>query len=252
MKALRAVLFDFDGTLAELKVEGDEADQLRNRLHDVFCEAGISLAFRPLAADLDRAMAALDQIGGPAEFDLRRRAMDLLLEYETRFAGRATIRQHAPQAWAFAGARWKVGVVSSNLRATVRRVLKIDPAWSDGRYPLVGFEDVTRHKPQPDALAKMIERLGLGPGDLAAYVGDHVNDLEACANLNAVRGTQVVPIPVPGGKCDWEDIVRHPLFHADLALPDLSALPGVLTLRDSWDVVPGHAGCSVAARNLQE
>lgn len=54
MKALRAVLFDFDGTLAELKVEGDEADQLRNRLHDVFCEAGISLAFRPLAADLDR------------------------------------------------------------------------------------------------------------------------------------------------------------------------------------------------------
>lgn len=106
--------------------------------------------------------------------------------------------------------RWKVGVVSSNLRATVRRVLKIDPAWSDGRYPLVGFEDVTRHKPQPDALAKMIERLGLGPGDLAAYVGDHVNDLEACANLNAVRGTQVVPIPVPGGKCDWEDIVPTP------------------------------------------
>jgi len=229
MKALRAVLFDFDGTLAELKVEGEEADQLRHGLRDVFCEAWISLAFRPLGADLDCALAALDQIGGPAEFDLRRRALDLLLEYETRFAERATIRQHAPQAWAFAGARWKVGVVSSNLRATVQRVLKTDPAWSDGRYPLVGFEDVTRHKPQPDGLAKMIHMLGLGPGDLAAYVGDHVNDLEACANLNGAGGLRIVPIPIQGGKCHWDDLVNHPLFRPELALADLSELPRVLS-----------------------
>ena len=46
---------------------------------------------------------------------------------------------------------------------------------------VVGMDDVTAHKPNPEALLKALELLG---GNKAIYIGDHPNDIIAGKNAN--------------------------------------------------------------------
>jgi beta-phosphoglucomutase-like phosphatase (HAD superfamily) len=221
MSDLTAVIFDFDGTLVQLRPGPGQMDELRERLGALFAEVGIRSTLRPFYPEVDRALAA------PRHLDdaLRRRAVALIEEYELEFSRSSEPCPHAAQTWKAVASRFPCAVSSRNTRLAVHRTLSRHGIW-DRRtsVPLVGFEDVERHKPDPASLLRVAELLRLGPGDVAVHVGDHVNDLAACRSFNQHGGAHLVPITVRGGKCRWEDVVAHPAFHPSPGIADLSQL----------------------------
>ena len=226
MTAFRAVLFDFDGTLVQLRPAPGEMDELRDRLGRLLAEAGIHSALRPFYPEVDRALASLRQ---NPDSGRQSRAMALIEEYELEFARRSDPCPHAADAWQAVARRFPAGIASSNTRRAVERSLTMHHIW-DGRaaLSLVGFEDVEHHKPDAAPLVRLAVMLGLGPGDVAAHVGDHLNDLEACRRFNERGAARLVPVMVQGGKCRWEDVVAHPGFDPARGITDLSQLIPIL------------------------
>jgi len=73
-----------------------------------------------------------------------------------------------------------VGVVTSKINHVAMSHLKLvglDQAIDH----LVGYDDVTVHKPNPEPLLKALEYFDVEPKD-ALYVGDHENDMKAAKN----------------------------------------------------------------------
>ncbi len=75
---------------------------------------------------------------------------------------------------------YKVGVASSKMHEVVNQGLSIS-GLIDFVDVVVGMDDVTAHKPNPEALLKALELLG---GNKAIYIGDHPNDIIAGKNAN--------------------------------------------------------------------
>jgi phosphoglycolate phosphatase-like HAD superfamily hydrolase len=232
MSDLKAVIFDFDGTLVQLRPGPGKMDELRDRLGILFAEVGIRSTLRPFYPEVDRALGALRHLDDAQRTRVRSGAVALIEEYELEFSRNSEPCPYAAQTWKAVATRFPCAVASNNTRLTVQRSLRRHGIWdADTSVPLVGFEDVERHKPDPAALARLAETLRLGPGDVAAHVGDHVNDLEACRTFNQQGRAQLVPVMVQGGKCRWEDVVAHPGFHPTRAIADLSQLLPLLESR---------------------
>jgi phosphoglycolate phosphatase-like HAD superfamily hydrolase len=227
MSAFRAVLFDFDGTLVQLRAGPGQMDELRERLGRLLAEAGVHAVLRPFYPGVDRALETLRQRAGTEA--TRARAVAMVEEYELEFGRLSEACPHAAEALREAAARFRCGIATSNTRRAVERSLSMHGIWdAHTRLPLVAFEDVDRHKPDAAPLLRLAELLGLHPGDIAAHVGDHVNDLDACQRFNERGGARLVPIMVQGGKCRWQDVIAHPGFQPGYAIADLSGLLPVL------------------------
>jgi hypothetical protein len=146
MSDLTAVIFDFDGTLVQLRPGPGQMDELRERLGALFAEVGIRSTLRPFYPEVDRALAA------PRHLDdaLRRRAVALIEEYELEFSRSSEPCPHAAQTWKAVASRFPCAVSSRNTRLAVHRTLSRHGIWDPRTsVPLVGFEDVERHKPDP-------------------------------------------------------------------------------------------------------
>jgi phosphoglycolate phosphatase-like HAD superfamily hydrolase len=229
MNPLAAVVFDFDGTLVRLVGQPGEMDQLRSEVGKLLLKVGISCELRPFYIQFDQALAKLSERDDRLAARLRRQSAEIIDVYEQKWIRRSEPCIGAKQAWRFAAERWKVAVVSNNTQACVRRGITEHGLCSAAEdYLLVAFEDVARHKPEPDAFCRLAEMLGLHARDWALYVGDHVTDLEACRRFNVLGGPRLLPVAVRGGKCRWEDLARHPEFREELVLDDLSRLPELL------------------------
>ena len=246
---IKAVIFDLDGTLIRLKGAPSEIDELRDRLHVLYDGVGITASFHPLYADLDWAMASLDNLEERSRQEVRRQTVRLLVDYEQKFAEKCEPCLFAAEAWQLAVRRFQCGIVSNNTRSCIWSTLTTNGIWESGaNYCFVGFEDVTRHKPNPEPLVRLAELLNLVPGDAGLYVGDHVIDLEACQRFNSLGGPRLSAVMVQGGKCRWEDIVAHPEYRKELSLRDLSQLPDLLVCEPSdkteirQAIVPGSLG----------
>ena len=73
-----------------------------------------------------------------------------------------------------AGLGYRVGIVSTKFRYRIEAMME-DARLLDCLDVIIGGEDVTHHKPAPDGLIKAAERLGLDAAD-CVYVGDsHVD-----------------------------------------------------------------------------
>ena len=69
-----------------------------------------------------------------------------------------------------------MGIVSTNLRRRIERVLRRDGL--DDRFgAIMGFEDIAKPKPDPMGLLSVIEELGCQPAE-SIYVGDTATDAE--------------------------------------------------------------------------
>lgn len=71
----------------------------------------------------------------------------------------------------------KVGVVTSKLNRVASHHLDITQL-SELIDDMIGYDDVTEHKPNPAPLLKALERFGIEAKD-AIYIGDHENDIKA-------------------------------------------------------------------------
>ena len=74
----------------------------------------------------------------------------------------------------------KVGIISTKYRFRILEFFEhyLSPEWFD---VIVGGEDVTKHKPDPQGVSIALERLGVSPSQVL-YVGDSVVDGETAVN----------------------------------------------------------------------
>jgi phosphoglycolate phosphatase len=174
---MRAVLFDFDFTLADSSagvVECFAHGFERVGLPDV--EA--ARVRRTIGLTLDEALRVLHGVEDPivvrAFFDaFRERAADVMVA-KTRFLERAI---EAVRACRDAGLA--TAICSTKKRSHIEGVLERDGVTTLFDV-VIGHDDVPAAKPAPDALHAALARLDVGT-DRALYVGDHPVDAEAAA-----------------------------------------------------------------------
>lgn len=211
---MRAVLFDFDFTLAdssegvvECFAHGFErvglpgADPLHVR-HTI----GLSLD-----EALDRLHGVRDEAIVAAFVEAFRARAEHVMVASTRWLDRAVETVSACREAGFATA-----ICSTKRRSHVEGVLARDGV--TGLFDaVIGADDVARPKPAPDSLRTALTRVGVEPGR-ALYVGDHPVDAQAAASAG-VRFLAVLT-----GPSRQADFAAHPVDRFLASIEELRAL----------------------------
>lgn len=178
MQRVRAVLFDFDGTLADTAPDLAEAanrlrtEQGRERMDEA--------ALRPMASQGARGLlrVALGAVPGDAEFEsLRSRYLALYeecFEARTRLFGGVELMI---EGLGERGIAW--GIVTNKPRrfaAPLVAALGLRPT----RDCLVTPDELRAAKPDPEGIHRALAHLGVAASE-ALYVGDDLRDAQAAA-----------------------------------------------------------------------
>jgi beta-phosphoglucomutase len=165
---MRAVVFDFDGVLADT-----EALHLRV-FQEVFHERGWMLdrtAYfdRYLGFDDRDLVAAFVEDGKltVTASEIRTLVNDKVRRYERRLSEGGVIFATAAPAIARLGARYSLAIASGSLGAEITAILR--PAGLDTAFQvIVGADSVARSKPAADPYVAAVERLGVPPASAVA------------------------------------------------------------------------------------
>jgi beta-phosphoglucomutase-like phosphatase (HAD superfamily) len=187
MHAVRALLFDFNGTLSH------DEPLLCAIYRELFAAHG-----RPLTEQeyYDR-LAGLSEeaiVGGWLGVDgdeLRALVAERIERYRAVAADGETVPAAVREAVRFAAARVPVGVVSGAFRAEIEPVLA-GSALAGVVSLVVAADDVVDGKPHPAGYLRAVEALGLPPGAVAAFEDTEAGVAAAKAagvRCLAVRGT---------------------------------------------------------------
>lgn len=213
-----AILFDFDYTLA------DSSDAIIECFHVGLAALGL----QPAAPDAIRATIGLsleESLAAVAGESFRPRALEfrrawrghsdkVMVEMTRLLPGAAeTIRR-------LADGDHRLGVVSTKYRTRIEEVLA-RAELSHCFQTVIGGDDVSLHKPDPEGLKLAMERLRLEPSE-ALYVGDSLADAEAAHRAG-------VPfIGVLTGVTSAQRLAKWPCMDI---LPSISALPEYMAAR---------------------
>ena len=164
----RAVVFDFDGVLADTEHLHLVAFQ------DTFVERGWTLDRDTYFAsylgyddrDLVRAFSSDNALGISAT-DVEAILLDKSRHYERRLATGAVLFPTAAAAVARLGASFRLAIASGSLRGEILSILRANNL-ADAFETVVGADDVARSKPAPDSYAAAVARLGMAPSAAVA------------------------------------------------------------------------------------
>lgn len=214
--ALQAVVFDFDGTLAELVLDftamkNAVAASAAPYLGAVPPPDGLpALEYADHLADRIRRVSPADAGRFLAE------AAEAIRDMETEAAGKARLFPETRAALtALARRGMGVGIITRNCRAAVDRVF---PDARDFAGVILARDDVSRVKPDPRHLLDALRVLGALP-ERSLMAGDHPMDLatgKAAGSLTA---------GVASGRVALEELARH---GPDYLARDVAALVGML------------------------
>lgn len=171
----RAILFDFDFTLAESSVGAIEC--VNHALVELGLPAAEKEAIRrcvayPLPEVLARLTGIEDgNIAAHFSHAFIRRADQVMAQLTTLFPGVQDTLEDLRQA----GLR--IGIVSTKYRYRIETILAHHAA-EHLVDVIIGGEDVRQHKPAAEPLLRALHRLQLAP-DEAIYCGDHPVDAQA-------------------------------------------------------------------------
>lgn len=211
--AFQAVIFDFDGTLAELTLDFDLMKTKIAALGECF------LPHRP-APDGTPALEWMETLTREVERECGR---DTALEFNCRcrLAVTAMELDAARDGSLFDFTRplllglrehgIATGIITRNTGSAVRTVF---PDLNEHTGVLLAREDAPRIKPDPAHLHQALERLGVSPRH-ALMVGDHPLDMETGRRAGAATAG------VMTGRCDADDLRNA---GADLIFEDASRL----------------------------
>lgn len=202
--AITALIFDFDGTLAELNLD---FHILSRELEQLARQAGLSgpwpggfllEAIETVAARLPGGFAS------QALGHLQRRELEAADQGRLFPFSRALLARARAQGMGTA-------IISRNCAAAIRRVF---PQVEDLCDHFLPREAVTRPKPHPEHVAAALRGLGVAP-DQAALVGDHPLDLTAAQEAGCLG------VGVASGRISAAELAAA---GAHLVLPDASGL----------------------------
>lgn len=172
--AVRAVVFDFDGTLARLNID---FSLMRTAIRSLMSDYGIP---ETVASDLhilemvDAAEACLRECRPDDAQPFRIRAYERITGMEIEAAGQGALLDGTRALLAdLAGRSIRTGVVTRNCRIAV---LKVFPDIAHYCRAFLSRDDTERIKPHPDHLRSALRALGVLPAD-SVMVGDHPLDI---------------------------------------------------------------------------
>jgi phosphoglycolate phosphatase len=212
--SVRAVLFDFDFTL------GDSADAIVHCSRAAFVDMGLEPADprairRTIGLTLQESFRVLTGGAEAAEQYLR----CYVAHADQVMTAMTTVYEPAADVLASMRARGvATAIVSTKYRYRIESSLERVGLAGAGDV-IVGGEDVTRHKPDPEGLRRALSGLGV-EREKALYVGDHPVDGHAAARAG-VRFVRVLTGEDFGDDA-WSDI--QPLT----TVADVGAVPAVL------------------------
>jgi phosphoglycolate phosphatase len=170
---LSAVVFDFDGTLAELTIDFPEmkrrvAELAADYLHPL-PEVGPPVL--EWLEDVARAVAG----NGGGHLELKARAMELIEAVEVEAASRGRAFEFSRRIFRDLRARsLPSAVITRNCRRAVQAVF---PDLASLTGIVLTRDEATRVKPHPDHLLAALDEIGAAP-ETTLMVGDHPLDVE--------------------------------------------------------------------------
>jgi phosphoglycolate phosphatase len=207
----RALIFDFDGTLAELNID---FAAMRDDVMALARSLGLEGPWPAQGYLLEQvALAAQGLVNG-----FQAQAMALIEERELAAARQGRVFGFTRELLAAARAQgYGLAIISRNCGPAIRQVFPQVEGLCDVFLPR---EAVTRTKPDPHHPLEALRRLGVEPGR-AALIGDHPTDLQAA------QAAGCLPVGVASGRVGMAELEAA---GAALALPDASGLLEALCL----------------------
>jgi len=198
--ALRAVLFDLDGTLIETHIDFPAMTAAMQRLARANSVPESATEGKDILGLVDAAAENIQQRGGDGA-DLRRTAFAALEAMEVAGCSHPVLLPGTRELLLeLVGRGVKVGIVTRNCRAVSVGLLA---RFALPHHLLLTRDDVPKTKPNPEHLWDAFNLLG-EPANHAAMVGDHWMDIQAgvrsgCAATLGVLGRNTAEwfIPCP-------------------------------------------------------
>lgn len=219
MKKLKAIIFDFDGTLAELRLDFPEMKRRLGLLAQGYFSQRLSPPNVPALEWLEELTTRLHLCDEEAarEFEARAHTLIQTIEIEAAHGGvlfpftRSLLRELQEEGV-------KIAIITRNCEAAVRMVFPdID------RYCVVFLarNHVHRVKPDPDHLRRALEAIAAVPAR-ALMVGDHPLDVQTG------KSAGILTAGVWSGNASADELARA---GADLTAPNCKELIAMLKAR---------------------
>ena len=194
------MVFDFDGTLAELNID---FSAMRTALLTLAAEAGIAgdrISQLPALELIETAESLLTQRDPPSAKAFSAAARQIVTRLEMDAAQTAVLQAGVRELLTALRSRSiLIGVVTRNCRAAV---MKVFPDIDRYCQVVLTREDPPRVKPHPDHLRAALKALGVSP-DIAVMIGDHPMDIR----LGRDTGTDTIGVLT--GNAGREALVRE-------------------------------------------
>jgi phosphoglycolate phosphatase len=213
----KAMVFDFDGTLAELNID---FSAMRTALLTLAAEARIAgdgLSQLPALELIEAAGSLLVQRDPEAATAFIAAARRIVTRLEMDAAQTALLQKGVRELLTELRSRSiQLGVVTRNCRAAI---LKVFPDIASYCQAVLTREDSPRVKPHPDHLRAALRVLGVSPA-AAVMIGDHPMDIR----LGRDTGTDTIGVLT--GTADREALVRE---KADLIIDHISDIINIIS-----------------------
>jgi phosphoglycolate phosphatase len=172
----RAVIFDFDGTLAVLNIDFDD---MRGKVFERIRQFGVkedAIRERYLLEIIDEVYQILWKKNPLRAQEFYREAHQILHEAEMRAAGEGRLLPGTEKVLkSLREKRIKVGIITRNCEEAVRKVFPSIDQFCD---VFISRNSVKKVKPHPDHLFSAIKALNVSGGE-AVMIGDHTIDIQA-------------------------------------------------------------------------
>jgi phosphoglycolate phosphatase len=173
---IKAIIFDFDGTLAVLNID---FNAMREQVFELMRHIGVeekSITERYLLEIIDEVYFILLEKNPSGAEKFYQKAHQILYEVELRAAGKGRLIPGVERMLKFLkGTGIKVGIITRNCEDAVRRVFPNIDQFCD---VFISRNSVKKVKPHPDHLSSTMKALDVA-GEEAVMIGDHTIDIQA-------------------------------------------------------------------------
>ena len=176
LEGVRAIIFDFDGTLAVLNID---FSFMRERVFDLMKHFGVAeewVGEKYLLEIIDEVYQILWRKDPSSAEDFYRKGHQILHEIEMKAAEKGSLIPGTEATLEnLRGKKIKVGIITRNCEDAVRKVF---PKINDFCDVFVSRDLVKKVKPHPDHLTYVMASLKISGGK-SVMVGDHLIDVQA-------------------------------------------------------------------------
>lgn len=214
---LRAVIFDFDYTLADSSRGAVEC------INFALKELGLQTASpERICQTIGLPLPdTLVKLSGPQHAEKKGQFVKLFKKRADEMMADATyLFESVPQTLDYLKReRLKLGIVSTKFRYRIEAVLRRERSY-DYFDVIVGGEDVVKHKPDPECIEKAIDKMCIGQLN-TVYVGDSVVDAETAKRAG------VAFVAVLSGVTKRDDFAGYEIHKIIGSLRELPAAIGI-------------------------